>query len=71
MIAGAVVALPRRKFHVCGGCRRIVPEVATVALDLPDGGYVYVCWPCYAGEPLVAWGEVLIRWTGEGWLSAE
>ncbi len=71
MLAGAVVALPRRKFCVCGGCRCIVPEVATVALYLPDGVSMSVCWPCYMGEPLVKWGGVLLRWTGEGWLIVE
>jgi hypothetical protein len=71
MIAGAVVALPRRGACVCAGCRRIVARAATVTLDLPDGSWVYVCWPCYVGEPLVRWGDVLLRWTGEGWMVAE
>jgi hypothetical protein len=71
MLAGVVVALPRRKFCVCGGCRRVVPEVATVTLDLPNGGYVYVCWQCYMGEPLLFLGGVELRWTGECWVIAE
>ncbi len=71
MLAGIVIGLPRRKVCVCGGCRRIVREVATVALTLPDGATVSVCWFCYVGEPLVKWGDVVIRWTGEGWVSAE
>jgi hypothetical protein len=71
MIAGAVVALPRRGSCVCAGCGRIVAWVATVALDLPDGSWAYVCWPCYVGEPLVRSGDVRLRWTGEGWLIAE
>jgi hypothetical protein len=66
-----VVQLPRRGSCVCAGCRRVVSRVATLALDFPGGEWVYVCWPCYAGEPLVKCGDVVLRWTGEGWLGAE
>ena len=39
MIAGEVVSLPRLGLVRCGGCRRIVAVAATVALDLPSGGW--------------------------------
>ena len=70
-MAGVVVQLPRRRLLLCDGCRRVVPEVATVTLDLPDGSWVYVCSSCYAGEMSIVWRSIPMYWTGECWVVAE
>ncbi len=48
MIAGQVVGLPRGGLCVCGGCRRVLPVAASVALDLAgerkDTGKHVFCW---------------------------
>jgi hypothetical protein len=67
-MAGDVVAVPRRGLGVCGGCRRVLPLAASVALDLPGGGWAYVCYRCYAADPPGGWRGVGLLWTGERWI---
>ncbi len=70
MIAGEVISLPRGGRCVCGGCRRVLPVAASVALDLAGGGWVYVCYRCYAADPPGSWRGLGLLWTGEGWIPA-
>lgn len=67
MLAGEIVGLPREGHVVCAGCRRLVLLAAAVTLDLPGGGWSFVCALCYAGEPVGRWRGLSVVWAGDRW----
>jgi hypothetical protein len=69
MIAGEVVQIPRSETYRCPGCRRCVNIGSTLALDLPDGSWIIICFSCYSSETVANWFNLPWLWNGERWLA--